>query len=94
MKNIWDELNRMLNEPYEPKEVGWGMSLENKEKLDNAIKEQFSKHASYIDTEPFVIENPYAKLKEIDNRKQFICKGKHQYREIEGNWICQCGRKL
>lgn len=34
--------------------------------------------------------------------KQFICKGKHQYRETrvkEGNmilstWTCQCGRKL
>ena len=24
----------------------------------------------------------------------FICKGKHQYREVEGQWICQCGRNM
>lgn len=34
-------------------------------------------------------------LPEIHNQgKQFICKGKHQYREVKGKWICQCGRML
>lgn len=35
--------------------------------------------------------------------KQFVCKGKHQYREVKiekqeglihSEWICQCGKKL
>ena len=25
--------------------------------------------------------------------KKFICKGKHQYREVAGEWICQCGKQ-
>lgn len=25
--------------------------------------------------------------------KQFICKGKHQYTDVNGEWVCQCGRK-
>lgn len=36
-----------------------------------------------------------------DTGKEFVCKGKHQYREVrvnDGNfikvsWVCQCGRK-
>lgn len=26
--------------------------------------------------------------------KKFICKGKHQYREHDKQWVCQCGRSL
>ena len=26
--------------------------------------------------------------------KEWICKGKHQYKNINGEWICQCGTKL
>ncbi len=48
------------------------------------------------------ITNPYKTLTSIHEGKQFICKGKHQYKEVitkNGNfhrstWICQCGRKL
>ena len=29
-----------------------------------------------------------------DYEKKFICKGKHQYREVAGEWICQCTRKI
>jgi hypothetical protein len=45
--------------------------------------------ARYIDLE-------YIKPPEIElfPNKPFVCKGKHQYREVEGEWICQCGRKL
>ena len=37
------------------------------------------------------------KLPEIDpypQQKQFICKGLHQYKNVNGEWICQCGTKL
>jgi hypothetical protein len=26
--------------------------------------------------------------------KNFVCKGKHQYRKTNGVWICQCGKTL
>jgi shikimate 5-dehydrogenase len=26
--------------------------------------------------------------------KEFVCKGKHEYRQVGKEWICQCGRKL
>lgn len=31
---------------------------------------------------------------EYDEGKQFKCKGKHQYRQLDGVWICECGRKM
>lgn len=47
--------------------------------------------------EPFIISNPYEGLDGIYN-KQWVCKGKHQYREVKANgnseWICQCGKQL
>lgn len=30
----------------------------------------------------------------IYGNKSFVCKGKHQYREVGNEWVCQCGRKL
>ena len=48
--------------------------------------------------EPLILPytNPYSKLQELNTygSKKFICKGKHQYKEINGKWICQCGRTL
>lgn len=42
----------------------------------------------------YIIRNPYVKLAAMmDDRKQFKCTGKHQYRNQNGVWICQCGRK-
>ena len=41
--------------------------------------------------------NPYSKFQELTpyrGEKEFICKGKHQYREVNGRWICQCGRTI
>jgi hypothetical protein len=32
-------------------------------------------------------------IKYANEEKKFICKGKHQYTNINGEWICQCGRK-
>jgi hypothetical protein len=65
----------------------------------------------YLDIEEiksqFFLTNPYPlKEHEFYNGKQFVCKGKHQYREVqeredmgEGTliksiWICECGRVL
>jgi thioredoxin reductase len=57
-------------------------------------------------SKPIVI-HAHPALKSYNEGKEFICKGKHQYRLIEmiknekGNgtfitevWACQCGRKL
>ncbi len=33
-------------------------------------------------------------LETYPNQKQFICKGKHQYRKEGTEWICQCGRNI
>jgi hypothetical protein len=46
---------------------------------------------TYInDATPYII-NHYA-----DNHKHkgFICKGKHQYENKDGEWVCQCGRSI
>ena len=48
--------------------------------------------------EPFIISNPYKDL-DIINNKQWVCKGKHQYRKIKTEcgdtyWTCQCGKSL
>lgn len=26
--------------------------------------------------------------------KKFVCNGKHQYRKVGSEWICQCGRNI
>ena len=67
------------------------------------IKEQLP----FPKSEPFILHNPYPpELKNVYEGMQFVCKGKHQYREVkvkeelnEGtfikvSWVCQCGRKL
>ena len=54
---------------------------------------------SYID---FIEPIPYHALLAIPDlygRKEFICKGKHQYREVKiddgtKQWICQCERNI
>jgi hypothetical protein len=71
------------------------------EKMDKAIlvSPEEAKQLPFPKSEPLIINNPYP----IETVKdQFICKGKHQYREVrttENNvtkveWICQCGKKL
>lgn len=52
------------------------------------------KESEKIETHKCFIENYYNMLPEIQLEKPFTCKGKHQYREQNGEWICQCGRKL
>lgn len=47
--------------------------------------------------ESFIISNPYKDL-DIINGKQWVCKGKHQYRQVItdniSEWVCQCGKSL
>lgn len=51
--------------------------------------------------QPFTIFDPYKDL-DIAYNKEWVCKGKHQYRqttnEINGTkhseWVCQCGKSL
>ena len=46
--------------------------------------------------EPDIIKNfKYDPMPMLFSRKQFKCKGKHQYRQsMDGIWICECGRKV
>jgi ketopantoate reductase len=47
--------------------------------------------------EPFIIDNPYYDIAQgmyFGQSKPFICKGKHEYTEQGGQWICQCGRNI
>ena len=52
------------------------------------------KEESYMD---FSEPTPYSELPKSEEKK-FICKGKHQYREVRNeatgkvDWICQCSR--
>jgi len=46
------------------------------------------------ENKPYILTNPYAHLAEIYEGKKFICKGKHEYRNNGGKWVCQCGREL
>lgn len=70
----------------------------------NNIKEQLP----FPQSEPFILRNPYPpEIKKIYEGKQFVCKGKHEYRLAEtikkemanGSlvteiWKCQCGKVL
>ena len=55
---------------------------------------------SYIDFSKPIAYNARPPMPDLFEGRQFICKGKHQYREVrehEGSvikckWICQCGR--
>lgn len=74
----------------------------NAEQLDELMKDKgidFNKPIPYV--------NPYSNLPKINEHgyyeKEFVCKGKHQYREkkvqiqeglIQSQWICQCGRNM
>lgn len=34
-------------------------------------------------------------IPQISSEKEFICKGKHQYRDNgEGIWVCECGKTI
>lgn len=56
----------------------------------------------YLDFNQPVIKDTLDFLDSISQEKHFICKGKHQYREVNmkdgdkrwSNWICQCGLKI
>lgn len=56
---------------------------------ENVKKEQLP----FPKSEPFIIKNPYP-LASINNKDKFVCKGKHEYRAIGSEWVCQCGKKL
>lgn len=46
-----------------------------------------------LETYPYI--NYLDRLEDIySTKKEFICKGLHQYKENKGKWICQCGKKL
>lgn len=42
------------------------------------------------------ITSPYKDFSSIStygSGKEFVCKGRHQYVEFNGEWVCKCGRK-
>jgi len=54
------------------------------------------KEPSYLETEKFIDHFTKTKMEipELYGNKKFKCKGKHQYRENNGQWICECGRNI
>jgi len=44
--------------------------------------------------EPNHITKTKMEVPELYSQREFTCKGKHQYRENNGQWICQCGRNM
>ena len=40
------------------------------------------------------IEYKLSAMPLLPEGKQFTCKGKHQYTEKDGQWICECGRNM
>lgn len=66
--------------------------IDSPESLDSLMKDK-----SINFNEPIPIVNHYKDLPKISTYgagKEFTCKGKHEYRKHNGEWICQCGRKL
>jgi len=70
--------------------------------------ENLKEQSPFPKSEPFILHNPYPpELKGIYEGKQFVCKGKHQYRFadtvkkdmgegvlVTEIWKCQCGKIL
>ncbi len=53
-----------------------------------------SEDNSYIETERFIEHFTRDKYNKLFEGKTFVCKGKHQYSNIGGEWKCQCGRNV
>lgn len=49
---------------------------------------EFDKNNTYL------ITDEIHRIPDYYESKQFKCKGRHQYREVDGVWICECGRKM
>ena len=47
---------------------------------------------SSMDFSEPIAYNSRPPIPDIFGGKEFVCKGKHQYSQIEKEWICQCGR--
>jgi len=58
------------------------------------VSPQEAKEMTFPKSEPFIINNSYPKDLFAPHDDNFICKGKHQYRQVGKEWVCQCGRKL
>lgn len=43
--------------------------------------------------QPYIISMPQPACYQGEE-KRFVCKGIHEYREVKGKWICQCGRNI
>ena len=55
------------------------------------VPELLSKDNKYLITDPYV---GLAPMGYYGQSKPFVCKGKHQYENTNGQWICQCGRNI
>ena len=63
------------------------MQTESMNNVEEPLK-VFDETINYISMTPLVPYYYYFKV------KTFTCKGKHQYKEENGVWVCQCGRKV
>ena len=73
--------------------LGSGAALVALDRLQDAQKEVKCLTALIKESEVILYtKKPDMRFMDIGNR--FKCKGKHQYREINGQWICECGRNI
>ena len=60
----------------------------------NSIVQNNIEEKSYLDFNEVIIINAPKFIPSMYEGRQFICKGKHQYRLVGTEWICQCTRKI
>lgn len=81
--------------------IATAMSLVDKTKAEVVVVDD-GKDISSLASMKVKETQQLVEMLKYPGEKVFVCKGKHQYREvvtedgniIKGQWICQCGRKL
>ncbi len=63
-------------------------SVDNFGELNPQYSEQYTE--KLIDS----FKKTRMEIPELFSQREFTCKGKHQYRETNGQWICECGRNM
>jgi len=80
--------------------LGFGLTAMQRGKIEDAGIEiiEIDKPDDIFDMET---EPPYMEFKlqappilHYHGQKEFVCKGKHQYKKEGDEWICQCGRNI
>lgn len=82
--------------------IGTNLVSSLSKKLDDEVividNESVGKKLQYGQEAIYTLDNPYypnlPEIKAYGESKPFVCKGKHEYRKVNNEWICQCTKKL